>query len=126
MGHWIDFLLLITSNQQFNGVMPSTILFLIVNAIYSNDSILINGSNLLLCGSLLYSFCFVMLTNSYFEKNDNNYKVMTDKYGWLASLICILFFFGANLSLLGNLNIILHIPIYFILLHSIYLFYNHT
>ncbi|SNW63092.1 Hypothetical protein ORPV_1188 [Orpheovirus IHUMI-LCC2] len=124
MEGWRDFLLLITTNQQFNGIMPSTVLFLLINLLHSKDSPLIHSSNLFLCGSLIYSFCLAMLTNAYFEKNGNNYSGLLGKYNWLALFTSILFFVGANLSLVANLHPLLHMSIYVMIVHAVYLYYD--
>ena len=119
-----DYVGIITDNQQFSGILPGSILLLILNAIYSNDGVLSMLSNALVSITLIHAFCLTMLTNAYMQKIGYDHKKLLDKYNWMAFVTSILFIISAYVTVLSFLPYLWSIGVHITMLNTAFMYWN--
>lgn len=119
-----DYVGIITDNQQFSGILPGSILLLILNAIYSNEGVLSMMSNAFLSMTLIYSFSLAMLTNAYMQKIGYDHKKLLDQYNWFAFCTSILFIISAYVTVLSILPYVWSIGVHISMLNVAFMYWN--
>lgn len=109
---WESVVSMITTNQQFNNVLPCSILFFLLNTFSGTDTIFVDISNGFIISSILLSFSLVMLSNAYFEVVGQDWKKTEDRYNWLALTTSLLSGLGMVFSLLAHLSWYMRIVVY--------------